>query len=268
LKRKANGGLDMGERLKGKVAIVTGSGAGIGQGCALMFARQGAKVVGCDIDVAAAESTVMTARKEGLEFESLHPCDLTLPADVDRLMSFTVERHGGLDILVNAAAWGAFASIEHMDYETEWRKTLTGEVDVVFLACKAAWPHLKARGGGSIINFASLNAWAALEANLAVAHAAGKGAVLAMTREIALEGAPHNIRANTISPGMVLTAATKPRHDNEPGFTEATLTWTLLKRLGQPEDIAWCATYLASDESTWVTAADFSIDGGAKNYKY
>jgi NAD(P)-dependent dehydrogenase (short-subunit alcohol dehydrogenase family) len=258
----------MGDRLKGKVAIVTGSGAGIGQGCALMFARQGARVVGCDIDAKAAESTVAIAHEEGLEFDSVHPCDLTIPADVERVVSLAVERHGGLDILVNAGAWGAFAPIEDMDYEMDWRKTLANEVDLVFLACKAAWPHLKARGGGSIINFASLNAWAALRNNWAIAHAAGKGAVLAMTRELASEGAPYSIRVNTISPGMVLTAATKPRHDNEPGFTESTLTWTLLKRLGQPEDIAWCAVYLASDESSWVTAADFSVDGGAKNYKY
>jgi NAD(P)-dependent dehydrogenase (short-subunit alcohol dehydrogenase family) len=256
------------ERLKGKVAIVTGSGAGIGQGCALMFARQGARVVGCDIDPAAGESTLALARDQGLEMESVHPCDLTIPADVDRLLSFAVQRHGGVDILVNAGAWGAFLPIEEMDYEKDWRKTLNNEVDLVFLACKAAWPHFKARGGGSIINFASINAWAALRNNWALAHAAGKGAVLAMSRELASEGAPYNIRVNTISPGMVLTAATRPRHENEPGFTETTMTWTLLKRLGQPEDIAYCATYLASDEASWVTAADFSIDGGAKNFKY
>jgi NAD(P)-dependent dehydrogenase (short-subunit alcohol dehydrogenase family) len=258
----------IGDRLQGKIAIVTGSGAGIGQGCALMFARQGAKVVGCDIDPTAAESTVAIAGREGLEFTSVHPCDMTEPKDVDRLIASTIERHGGFDILLNAGAWGAFKSIEDMDYETDFRKTISTELDVVFLACKAAWPHLKARGGGSIINFASINAWSGLANNFAIAHSAGKGAVLAMTRELAVEGAPHDIRVNTISPGMVLTAATKPRHENEPGFTETTLTWTLLKRLGQPEDIAWCAVYLASDESSWVTAADFSIDGGAKNYKY
>lgn len=257
----------MGERLKGKIAIVTGSGAGIGQGCALMFARQGARVVGCDIDAAAAETTVEIAQKEGLDLSSVHPCDLTVPADVERLVAFAVDRHGGFDILVNAGAWGAFASIEDMDYEMEWRKTLASELDLVFLACKAAWPHLKARGGGSIINLASLNAWSALEGNLAVAHCAGKGGVLAMTRQLAMEGAPHNIRANTISPGIVVTAATKPRLDSEPGFKEMALSWTLLKRLGEPEDVAWCATYLASDESRWVTAADFSVDGGAKNFR-
>jgi len=257
----------MGDRLKGKVAIVTGSGAGIGQGCALMFAREGARVVGCDIDAAAAENTVELARKEGLQFDSVHPCDMTVPADVDHLMEFATGRHGGLDILVNAGGWGAFASIEVMDFESEWHKTLANELDVVFLPCQAAWPHMKARGSGSIINFASINAWSCLRNNFAVAHAAGKGGVLAMSRELALEGAPHNIRVNTISPGMVITAATKPRHDNEPGFTEATLHWTLLNRLGRPEDIAWCAVYLASDEASWVTAADFSVDGGAKNYK-
>jgi NAD(P)-dependent dehydrogenase (short-subunit alcohol dehydrogenase family) len=257
----------MSERLKGKVAIVTGSGAGIGQGCALMFAREGARVVGCDIDVVSAEATLQIARDENLDFLSVHPCDLTKPADVERLIVFTVDRCGGLDILLNAGAWGAFTSVEQMDYETEWRKTLANELDLVFLTCKAAWPHLKARGGGSIINFASINAWSALKGNLAVAHCAGKAGVLGMTRQLAMEGAPHNIRANTISPGMVVTAATKPRLDDEPGFEETALSWTLLGRLGQPEDIAWCATYLASDESRWVTAADFSVDGGAKNYK-
>jgi NAD(P)-dependent dehydrogenase (short-subunit alcohol dehydrogenase family) len=250
-------------RLHGKIAIVTGSGSGIGRGCALMFARQGAQVVGCDVDTAGAEATVAMAEAEGLAFESFHPCDLTDPAQVERLMSFAVERCGGVDILLNAAAFAAFAWIEDMDYETQWRKTLTGELDIVFLACKAAWPHLIAGGGGSIINFASVNAYAALEGSPALAHCAGKGGVLAMTRQLALEGAPHGIRANTISPGMIVTGATKPRLDDEPGFMEKVLAKAMIKRLGRPEDIAWCATYLASDEAGWVTGADFSIDGGA-----
>jgi NAD(P)-dependent dehydrogenase (short-subunit alcohol dehydrogenase family) len=135
-------GTEAAGRLQGKTAIVTGSGSGIGRGCALMFARQGAQVVACDVDTAAAEATVAFAGEEGLSLESLHPCDLTDPADVDRLMSFTFERYGGVDILLNAAAFAAFAWIEEMDYESQWRRTLTGELDIVFLACKAAWPYL------------------------------------------------------------------------------------------------------------------------------
>jgi NAD(P)-dependent dehydrogenase (short-subunit alcohol dehydrogenase family) len=242
--------------------MVTGIGAGIGRGCALMLARHGARVMSCDIDVAGAEEGLRLARAESLAVESLHPCDLTSPADVERLVAHAVQRLGGIDILVNAAAWGAFKPIQEMDFERDWRRTLSGELDVVFLACKAAWPHLIARGGGSIINFASANAYTTLPGSPALAHCAGKGGVLAMTRQLAAEGAPHGIRANTISPALVVTAATKPVLD-QPGFIENVMAKSMLKRLGQPEDIAWCAVYLASDESSWVTAADFAIDGGA-----
>jgi NAD(P)-dependent dehydrogenase (short-subunit alcohol dehydrogenase family) len=249
-------------RLAGKVAIVTGFGSGIGQGCAMMFARHGARVVTCDIDAASAEQALALARTEGLPIESLHPCDLSQPEDVQRLVDTAVQRHGGIDILVNAAAFGAFAWLQEMDYQNQWKKTLIGELDVVFLACKAAWPHLIARGGGSIINFSSANAYVALEGSGAVAHCAGKGGVLAMTRQLAMEGGPHNIRVNSIAPALVVTGATRPVLE-QPGFKEHVLSKMMIKRLGTPEDIAWCATYLASDESTWVTGADFNIDGGA-----
>lgn len=250
-------------RLAGKVAIVTGSGSGIGRGCALMFAREGARVVGCDIDSRGAEETLALALAEGLTMHSLQPCDLTRPDDVRRLMDFALETHDGLDILVNAGAFGAFAWIEDMDYERDWKRTLAGELDVVFLACKAAWPHLKARGGGAIINFASANARVAFKPSPALAHCAGKGGVLAMTRQLAMEGGPHNIRANTISPALVETAATRVPLETIPGFRAEVLAKSMIKRLGKPEDIAWCAIYLASDEASWVTGADFAIDGGA-----
>ncbi len=249
-------------RLSGKIALVTGIGSGIGKGCALMFARPGARVMGCDIIAAGAEQTLALADGEGLPMTSLHPCDLTKPSDVQRLIDTTVERYSGIDILLNAAAFGAFAWIEEMDYTTQWKATLAGELDVVFLACQAAWPHLIKRGGGSIINFASANAYVALSGSPALAHCAGKGGVLAMTRQLALEGAPHGIRANTISPGMIVTGATTPVLE-QPGFKENVMNRMMLKRLGQPEDVAWCAIYLASDESSWVTGADFSVDGGA-----
>jgi NAD(P)-dependent dehydrogenase (short-subunit alcohol dehydrogenase family) len=227
-----------------------------------MFARHGARVMSCDIDAAAAEEGMSIARAEGLPIESLHPCDLTKPEDAERVAAKTVRRYGGIDILVNAAAFAVFAPIQDMDFEGGWRRTLSGELDVVFLLCKAVWPHLIARGGGSIINFASANAHVVLRGSPALAHCAGKGGVLAMTRQLAMEGAAHGIRANTISPALVVTGATRPSLEN-PEFVAAVMAKSMIQRFGQPEDIAWCATYLASDESTWVTAADFCIDGGA-----
>jgi NAD(P)-dependent dehydrogenase (short-subunit alcohol dehydrogenase family) len=121
---------------------------------------------------------------------------------------------------------------------------------------------MKARGGGSIINFASANAYVSLPSG-ALAHCATKGGVLAMTRQLASEGAPHHIRANTISPALIVTSHTKERLDHEPGFKEMVLKSIMLDRLGTPEDIGYCATYLASDESGWVTGADIRVDGGA-----
>jgi NAD(P)-dependent dehydrogenase (short-subunit alcohol dehydrogenase family) len=249
------------ERLKNKIAIVTGIGSGIGQGIALMFARHGARVVGCDIHGENAQATLEMARAEGLELESFHPCDLTKPADVDELIAFTLERHGGFNVLVNAAAFAVFKPIEDLEY-SDWKRTLEGELDVVFLACKAAWTHLKV-SGGSIINFASANAYGVLENSPALAHCAGKGGVLAMTRQLALEGSPHGIRANTISPGLVITGATAPVLED--AHTKAIfLKKHMLGRFGTPEDVAWMAVFLASDESSWVTASDFAVDGGTR----
>ncbi|MBP0595727.1 SDR family oxidoreductase [Paraburkholderia sp. LEh10] len=252
-----------GERLRGKVAVVTGIGSGIGRACALIFAAQGARVVRCDIDAESAARTVDAARSNGFEIDSLHPCDLTDPKGAASLVEFAAARHGGFDILVNAAAFGAFAWLQQMDYQTQWRRTLTGELDIVFLLCQAAWPVLIARGGGSVINLASANAAVALEGSPAIAHCAGKGGVLAMTRQLAMEGAPHGIRVNSISPALVETSATRAHMEAQPEFLERALAKAMIKRTGQPEDIAWCALFLASDESSWVTAADFPIDGGA-----
>lgn len=252
-----------GQRLQGKVAVVTGIGSGIGRACALLFAAQGARVVGCDIDAAAAGRTVEDARSRGFALDSLHPCDLTDPAGAARVVAFARERHGDFDVLVNAAAYGAFAWLQDMDYETQWRRTLTGELDIVFLLCQAAWPVLIARGGGSVINFASANAAVALEGSPALAHCAGKGGVLAMTRQLAMEGGPHGIRVNSISPALVETAATRAHMQAQPEFLERALDKMMIRRVGQPEDVAWCALFLASDEASWITAADFPVDGGA-----
>ncbi len=251
------------DRLSGKVALVTGGGSGIGRGCALMFARHGAQVVSTDLNTDTARETANVAASEGLTFESIAPIDLTVPAQVQDLVESAVKRFGRLDVLVNAGAWGAFEWIESMDYERHWRRTLAAELDSVFILCKAAWPYLKASGAASIINLASANSFVALEGSPALAHCAGKGGVLAMTRQLAMEGAPHNIRANSICPGMTVTSATRPVLEGVAQIRESARRKTMLSRFGQPEDIAWAALYLASEEASWVTGADFSIDGGA-----
>jgi NAD(P)-dependent dehydrogenase (short-subunit alcohol dehydrogenase family) len=247
-------------RLSGKAALVTGAASGIGRGCALMFARHGAKVTAADINGLALVGLESASRAAGLELTAAR-ADLTDPEQVQLLADSAATRYGGLDILVNAAAVADFVWIEEMDYDRHWRRTIMGELDTVFLMCKAAWSHLKVRGG-SIINLASANAYVALKDSPALAHTAGKGGVLAMTRQLAMEGAPHGIRVNSISPGMIVTAATAPVLER-PELLAAVRDKLMVGRLGRPEDIAWGAIYLASDEAGYVTGADLSIDGGA-----
>ncbi|MBN27828.1 MAG: oxidoreductase [Alteromonadaceae bacterium] len=253
-----------GERLVGKVALVTGAGSGIGKGCALMFARQGATVIATDINQESLLQTQQEAEKEGLKIHVMGPVDLLNEADVNSMLIRLISQHKNLHILVNAAATAVFNWIEDLSY-ADWQLTLRAELDSVFLVCKATWPHLKQSGASSIINFASANAYVALQGSPALAHCAGKGGVLAMTRQLAMEGGPFGLRANTIAPGMIVTGATKPVLE-QPGLIDNVMAKNMLKRLGQPEDIAWCAVYLASDESSYVTGADFAVDAGAKTW--
>lgn len=230
----------MADRLKGRIAVVTGAANGIGKGCAAMFGAEGATVIGIDRE----------------------QCDLTDEAATHALFARIGEEHGRIDILLNAAAFALFEWIEAMSYD-QWKTTLTGELDIVFLATRAAWPHLKASGAASVINFASANARHALEGSAALAHCAGKGGVQAMTRQLAMEGAIHGIRANTISPGFVLTEATRRHMEAEPALRDKVLAKNMIKRLGEPQDIAYCATWLASEEARYVTGADIAVDAGA-----
>jgi NAD(P)-dependent dehydrogenase (short-subunit alcohol dehydrogenase family) len=248
------------DRLKNKVCVITGTGSGMGRAAALMFAREGAQVVGCDINVDSAQSTLDAVKSAGGQMASLHPCNMAERADVDRLMDFAVKQYDGIDVLYNNGAMAYFAWLPDMSYE-QWSNTLREELDVVFHGCQAVFPHMMKRGGGSIINVGSTSGKIAQEPLPALAHTAAKGGVIAMSRQVAMEGGKHKIRCNTISPGLVLTRQTQA-FIAIPEWYASMGAKLMLGRVGQPEDIAPLVTYLASDESSWVTGADFAIDGG------
>lgn len=250
-----------GTRLQDKVAVITGIGSGMGRAAAILFAEQGARVVGCDIDPGACESTVEAITMSGGQVVALSGCDPCDPEQARRLIEFAVTSYGGIDVVYNNAAVGHFAWIEDMTHEM-WTATMRGELEIVFNVVKAAWPYFKQRGGGAIINCGSASGKIAYEVLPGLAHCAGKGGVIAMTRQLAMEGGPYGIRANSISPGLVRTASTTALIENADWFEPMKRKLMLNGRVGTPEDVAYCALYLASDESAWVTGADFAIDGG------
>ncbi len=249
----------MTERLKGKVAAITGTAGGQGRAAALLFAREGAAVAGCDLDAPHAQETLDLVRAQGGKMLSTHPLDLADRDAVKTWLADIVAAFGGIDILYNNASSPRFALIDAMQPE-DWHYTIRNELDIVFHVTQLAWPHLIARGGGAIINTASVSALRALP-NVpgGAAHAATKAGVIAMTRELAVEGGKYNIRANSISPGMI----PRPGHGELfDGLTERTIARQIIKRSGRPEDIANAAVFLSSDEASFITGIDLVVDGG------
>ena len=247
-------------RLDGKVCIITGSGGSMGRAAARMFAAQGAIVVGCDINAAAAAETVELVAADGFAMDSVHPCDVSVPAECERLVAETIARHGHIDVLYNNGGGVEMAWVSDMTAD-QWSFTMRNELDIIFHATKAVWPHMIGRKAGSIINVGSTSGHIAYRVLPALAHCAAKGGVIAMTRQLAMEGGPHGVRANSISPGLVVTNATRALLDM-PDWADAMKGKIMLGRPAEPEEIIPAAIFLASDEASFVTGADFAIDGG------
>jgi 3-oxoacyl-[acyl-carrier protein] reductase len=244
-------------RLSGQVAIVTGAGSGIGRASALLFAAEGAKVVHCDLSP---EACAETQRM----LEANHADSVAMPADVSSehtapdLVRLAVERFGRLTTLMNNAGTGTNALTGDLPL-AEWDRVHNVNVRAQFMLIKAALPELIKAGGGSIINVASVMA-EVTDYGLA-AYCSSKAGVAGLTRTVALEYGKYGIRANYIMPGPIYTGMTRTNFDNE-SIRKVWEKKTALRRLGQPEDMARVALFLASPDAGYVTGAGIRADGG------
>lgn len=248
----------MNSRLKNKIAVVTGAGTGIGRGCALALVREGARVVLVGRRKDRIEAVARDAGASALAVVA----DVSRRDEIERVIEATVKAFGGINVLVNNAGILHIGTAEQIT-EAQWDETFNINVRGLWLFSKAILPYMRKAGGGSIINIASV-----LGINGArnrAAYAASKGAVVLLTKCMAIDHGHENIRVNAICPSFVeteLTAAVIGQAPDPEAVRRERIGVHPIGRLGQPEDMGGLAVYLASDESSWVTGAAFPVDGG------
>lgn len=244
-------------RLENKVAIITGGGTGIGRGIALMFAKEGAKVVVAGRRIEPLNEVVNTIKTTGGDGLAVST-DVSLPEQVEVIVKQTMDKFGRVDILVNNA--GVYLPHDVVSAtEEEWNKVISIDLKSVWLCSKAVLPQMINQGGGKIINIASIAGLVGFAGS--AFYCATKGAVVNLTKEMALDFASKKININAIAPGVIESEMTKPFLNDE-NYTKSFLDQTPVGRIGKPEDIAYGAVYLASDESSFVTGHILVIDGG------
>jgi NAD(P)-dependent dehydrogenase (short-subunit alcohol dehydrogenase family) len=244
-------------RLEGKVCVITGAGGGMGREAAILFSEEGAQVCAADVNEEAAQQTARDARDA---FAIL--VDVADEASVAAMMSATAERYGGIDVLYNNAGISPNDDASVLDTTVEaWDRVQAVNTKGVFLCCKHGIPHLQRRGGGSVINVASFVALVGA-ATSQISYTASKGAVLSMTRELAVQFARENIRVNALCPGPVETPLLLSIFGDDPAALERRRAHWPTGRLAKPREVVNGALFLASDESSYVTGATFLVDGG------
>lgn len=249
-------------RLEHKIALITGAASGQGRAAAIMFAAEGARVMACDVNESGGQETVEMIASAGGD-AAFQTADVASAAQVEAMVAATCTTFGGLDILYNNAAVWSGGNVDNVVTELDesgWDQILGVNLKGVYLGCKFGIPALIKRGGGSVINTASV-AGLVGSRNATHAYSASKGGVISLTRAMAAAYAKQKIRANVICPGGVDTPMIAPMLTNERRI-ERFATSHPIGRIGTPDDVAYCALYLASDESSWVTGAVFPIDGG------
>jgi NAD(P)-dependent dehydrogenase (short-subunit alcohol dehydrogenase family) len=244
-------------RLDGKVCVITGAGGGMGREAAILFSEEGAQVCVADVNLEAAESVANESRDA-----FAHQVDVADEASVKAMMDATAERYGGIDVLYNNAGISPSDDASVLDTGVDaWDRVQAVNTKGVFLCCKHGIPHLQQRGGGSVINVASFVAILGA-ATSQISYTASKGAVLSMTRELAVQFARENIRVNALCPGPVETPLLLSIFGDDPAALERRRTHWPMGRLAKPREIVNGALFLASDESSYVTGSTFLVDGG------
>jgi meso-butanediol dehydrogenase/(S,S)-butanediol dehydrogenase/diacetyl reductase len=248
----------MDRRFVDKVVLITGAASGIGAATARRFAREGARLVLGDMNESGLAAIADELRNGGTQV-AFAAGDVSVRADVEALVQLAVDRDGGLDVLFNNAGTGIYGKTPDLD-PAAWERIIAVDLHSVFYGCHAAIPHLRRRGGGVIVNTASISG---THGDYGVpAYNAAKGGVVNYTRALALDHARDGIRANCVCPGPIETALTTPFLQAIPAIVDEYATLIPMGRIGRPEEIAAVVAFLASDDASYVTGAAIVVDGG------